>query len=90
MRYQIEFRPRVVKDLRALSSQNRGRVIQGIEKLSNDLAGDVKHLTDATPEYRLRVGDYRVLFEVEKRVAGEETLFFVIVHHVLPRDEAYR
>jgi mRNA interferase RelE/StbE len=37
--------------------------------LENDLEGDVTHLTNFTPEYRLRVGDYRVLFELaEKRV----------------------
>ncbi len=34
--------------------------------MSNDLKGDVKRLTNSTPEYRLRVGDYRVLFEIEK------------------------
>ncbi len=38
-----------------------------MEKLENDLAGDVKRLTDFTPEYRLRIGDYRVLFEIEEQ-----------------------
>ncbi len=33
--------------------------------LGDDLQGDVKRLTDFTPEYRQRVGDYRVLFEVK-------------------------
>lgn len=31
----------------------------------DDLAGDVKKLTNFAPEYRLRVGNYRVLFEVD-------------------------
>jgi len=31
----------------------------------DNLSGDVKRLSDSTPEYRLRVGDYRVLFEIE-------------------------
>ncbi len=35
--------------------------------MQNDLHGDVKRLTNFTPEYRLRVGDYRVLFEVNKQ-----------------------
>lgn len=92
MRYEIEIRPRALKDLRALSVQNQKRVLNGIEKLQDDLMGDVKHLTDATPEYRLRVGDYRVLFEIEKRSvekAGEMS-HFVVVYRVLPRAEAYR
>ncbi len=28
----------------------------------------MKRLTNYTPEYRLRVGDYRVLFEIEEDV----------------------
>ena len=39
-------------------------------------------LTGFTPEYRLRVGDYRVLFEVE----GAK----VVVYRVRHRGEAYR
>lgn len=43
---------------------------------------DVKRLTNFTPSYRLRVGDWRVLFEV-----GGGT---VIIHRVLHRREVYR
>jgi mRNA-degrading endonuclease RelE of RelBE toxin-antitoxin system len=36
-----------------------------------DLAGDVKRLSNMTPSFRLRVGDYRVLFEIEgDRIRG--------------------
>lgn len=92
MIYEIELRPRVLKDLRDLSAQNQKRVLDGIEKLRDDLAGDVKHLTDATPEYRLRAGDYRVLFEVEKREAEEDekkSVSVVVIYRVHPRDKAY-
>lgn len=41
-------------------------IFSKIEILSNDLKRDVKKLTDFTPEYRLRVSDYRILFETEK------------------------
>ena len=66
MNYDIIFKPRALKDLKALSKTMRQRIVEKIEVLKNDLAGDVKHLTDHTPEYRLRVGDYRVLFEVDQ------------------------
>jgi len=46
------------------------------------LAGDVKRLTNYTPEFRLRVGDYRVLFEVE----GET----IVIYRVLHRKDAYQ
>jgi len=61
MNYQIEFKPRAVKDLKDLSPENRRRIAEKIVVLENDLNGDVKRLTNFTPEYRLRVGDYRVL-----------------------------
>jgi mRNA interferase RelE/StbE len=59
-----------------------GRILGKIEALRNDLAGDVKRLTNFTPEYRLQVGNYRVLFEVEE---GK-----VVVYRVLHRKDAYQ
>jgi mRNA interferase RelE/StbE len=82
MRYEIEFKPRSLKDLDDLAPVNRRRVIRKIESMQNDLAGDVKRLTNFTPEYRLRVGDYRVLFEIEANR--------VVVYRVLHRRESYR
>jgi mRNA interferase RelE/StbE len=82
MIYEIEFKPRALKDLKALPDSAKRRVIAKIETLRNDLAGDVKRLTNFTPEYRLRVGDYRVLFEVE----GHK----IIVYRIIHRKDAYR
>lgn len=58
-------KPRAVKDSAALPKSAQRRILTKIEGLRHELAGDVKRLTNFTPEYRLRVGDYRVLFEVE-------------------------
>jgi len=79
--YEIDFKPRALKDLKALPKSAQRRILAKIEALRNDLAGDVKQLTNFTPEYRLRVGDYRVLFEVD-----EET---VVVYRVMHRKDAY-
>lgn len=54
-----------MKQLKALQKKDSDRVIEKICMLENDLRGDVKRLTNFTPEYRLRVGSFRVLFEVE-------------------------
>ncbi len=62
MTYDLEFKPRELKDLKTLPKSAQRRIIAKTEALRNDLTGDVKRLTDFTPEYRLRVGDYRVLF----------------------------
>ena len=70
MTYQIEFKPRALKDLKAINRDEARRIVKKIHALKNDLAGDVKRLTNFTPEYRLRAGSYRVLFEVEQRESG--------------------
>ena len=82
MPFDIEFKPRAVKDLKALPLETGRRIMDKIEGLKNDLSGDVKHLTAHTPEYRLRVGDYRVLFEVERQT--------VMIYRIVHRREAYR
>jgi len=82
MKYDIQFKPRALKDVSGLPSRIQARVLARIEEMSNDLKGDVKRLTDFTPEYRLRVGDYRVLFEVE----GDT----IIIYRIRHRSEAYR
>jgi mRNA interferase RelE/StbE len=81
MEYEIEFKPRAVKDLQSLPRSMSQRIVEKIEALRTDLAGDVKRLTNFTPEYRLRVGDYRVLFEVEASK--------VIIYRVKHRSDAY-
>jgi hypothetical protein len=41
------------------------RIVSKVQRLEYDPAGDGKRLTNYSPEYRLRVGDWRVLFDVE-------------------------
>ncbi len=81
MRYSIELRPKALRDLKRLSPEVSRRIEEKIQLLSNDLAGDVKRLVNFTPGYRLRVGDWRVLFRPE----GTRLIVYRIVH----RSEAY-
>ncbi len=82
MKYDIELKPQAVKDIQGLPSRSQARILARIEEMGDDLKGDVKRLTNFTPEYRLRVGDYRVLFEIE-----EER---IIIYRIRHRREAYR
>ncbi len=82
MKYDVKLKPRAVKDIEGLEGKDRKRVLAGLEKLEDRLVGDVKHLTQHTPEYRLRVGDFRVLFEIEAGAA--------VVYRVIHRKDAYR
>jgi mRNA interferase RelE/StbE len=82
MTYDIDFKPRSLKDLKRLPKTAQRRIFEKIEELRDDLAGDVKKLTNFTPEYRLRVGKYRVLFEVEDNK--------VVIYRVVHRKDAYQ
>lgn len=64
MKYRIELRPKAIKDLRSIDQISATRILKAIRALEIDLAGDVKRLKDFDPAYRLRVGEYRVLFDV--------------------------
>jgi mRNA interferase RelE/StbE len=82
MRYDVRFKPRAVKDIERLPPRIQGQILAGIDEISNDLKRDVKRLTNFTPEYRLRVRDYRVLFEIEDKT--------IVIYRIRHRREAYR
>ena len=65
MKYRIELKLRAIKDMRSLPKSDAVRIANALETLSDHLSGDVKRLTNYSPEYRLRIGNYRVLFEIE-------------------------
>jgi len=82
VKYHVTLKPKAEKDLRGMTSQDRRRVVERLRLLEDNLAGDVKRLTHNQPEYRMRAGDWRALFEI----ADNE----IIVYRILHRREAYR
>lgn len=81
MKYKVELKPKAVKDLKGLPQADQRHMVQKLEVLATDLQGDVKKLTDFSPEYRLRVGTWRALFDVE----GDK----IVVYRILHRSRAY-
>lgn len=81
MEYTIVFRPKAIKDLESIDQQIAARIVRKIQEMAKDLRGDIKRLTNFTPEYRLRVGDWRVLFEVNGNV--------ITIYRVIHRSKAY-
>ena len=82
IKYDVQFKPRASRDIEALPSRVQARVLARIEEMSDNLKGDVKRLTDFTPEYRLRVGHYRIPFEIEGKT--------IVIYRIRHRREAYR
>jgi mRNA interferase RelE/StbE len=67
-RYRIEYGATASNDLDSLAEKTRKQVLRKIERLELGLHGDIKHLRDADVAYRLRMGNYRILFDVEDDV----------------------
>ncbi len=82
MKYDLRITPRAEKDYRDIPPPIRTNIYRKLVALEDDLRGDVKKLTNFDPPYRLRVGDYRVLFDVE----GDE----IVIYRILHRRESYR
>jgi len=83
--YQIELKKSAEKDLRRLASDVVTRVGERMKSLADDpFPVGVRKLEATEGFYRLRVGDYRVVY----KVLAEERL--VVVYYVRHRREAYR
>ena len=54
--------------------QQRRNVGRRLDALQNNLSGDVKKLAAKTHEYRLRAGNLRVLFTLEKDLISVYTV----------------
>jgi mRNA interferase RelE/StbE len=82
VKYSVELKPRAEKDLRGLQRREQQRIVMKLRVASDDLRGDIKRLTQFQPSHRLRVGDFRVLFDIQSDK--------IVVYRILHRREAYR
>ncbi|MFO1440031.1 MAG: type II toxin-antitoxin system RelE/ParE family toxin [Verrucomicrobiaceae bacterium] len=64
MAREIEIRARAEKELSKIPKRDATRIAEAILALQGGLKGDIKKLTNHEPAYRLRVGDWRVLFDI--------------------------
>lgn len=64
--YEIEFVSSAAKEFRSLSSQLKRRISAAIDNLSqNPRPSGVRKLVGHNHLYRIRVGQYRVVYEVD-------------------------
>ncbi len=81
--WSIGFTGRADKDIQRLDHTVRSRVIRGLEALASDPDSRSLRKLTGRAESRLRVGDSRVLIELDRQTRT------IIVHRVLPRGRAY-
>jgi mRNA interferase RelE/StbE len=64
--YDIEWKENVLKELEKLESPLARRIIKKVGELSeNPFSKDIKRLKGCN-DFRLRVGDYRIIFAIEQ------------------------
>jgi mRNA interferase RelE/StbE len=85
MSYSVTFASAAAKDIRALSEEIRrrvGRAINGLEH--NPRPAGARKLSAEEDTYRVRVGDYRVVYVIEDRARS------VLVARIRHRRDVYR
>ncbi len=84
--YSIDFKPSVEKDLRSLPKTLVSRVMERIDRLKTDpFPRQAVKLSGTERFYRIRVGDYRIVYEVDTR-ARQITIYYVLTaaRHTAP------
>ena len=61
MIYKIKIRPKALKFIEKQTKTQRLRIYKAIYNLPN---GDVKKMVGCKNEFRLRVGSYRIIYEI--------------------------
>jgi mRNA interferase RelE/StbE len=76
MTYQVELKPKARKFLSSLSVIERQRINERLKQISNDpRSNGVIKLSGKTPEqYRIRQGDYRILYSIHDNVLVVEVI----------------
>ncbi len=78
---ELEITTKARKDIQSLPLKDRENVIDKIDVCINSNTSNIKKLINHDPEYRLRVGNYRVLFNIDNNT--------MIVARVIHRKNAY-
>lgn len=82
--YRVEFSKRAEKDLRRIDSRYLSRLIETTEALGAEpRPPGTKKLVGSEHTYRLRVGDYRIIYEIE------DDKLVILVVRVRHRQSAY-
>ena len=85
MTYRVELTPRARRDLKSLPQQVQSRLQSHMDALAeNPRPHGIKKLAGEDDTYRIRVGAYRILYQIQ------DEILLVLVVKIAPRREAYR
>jgi len=85
LKYRIEFKKSAAKFLKKLPKQDRRRIRDKIDSFAENLPDPITtKMKGDNPFHRVRVGDYRIIYEIH-----EDTLV-ILVLKIGHRKEVYR
>lgn len=82
--YRLFIKPSAGKDIEGLPKQERGRIVAKISSLSRDPKPPGCEKLSGHDRYRLRQGNYRILYEIQ------DLALIVVVVKVGHRRDVYR
>lgn len=86
MSYTVTIKRQAQKKLQSLPRNERGRLAEKINQLGqnpDDSGLDTKRLA-GTPLYRLRVGDWRIIYD------RQDAVKVIAIEKIKPRGDAYK
>ena len=85
MPYEIRFKKSSRKELESLDNKTQRRIVSAIESLAlNPMPQGASKLKAPVPLWRIRVGSFRVLYEIQNSV------LLVYVVKIAHRNDVYR
>lgn len=85
MPYQIEWKPSALREFKKLPADIRPEVERKVEALAENPRPDgCRKLAGMEKTYRMRHGDYRIIYEVE------DSRVLVHILRIRPRRDSYR
>jgi len=83
--YKITWKKSAFQELKKIQNEYIPKIIDSVEKLSADpFPPGVKKLSGSDKTFRIRVGNYRIIYEIEKQIL---TIQIIRVRH---RKDAYK
>ena len=83
--YRIEWKSSAEKELKAIDRQHIPRILEAVESLAiNPFPSQTRKLRDVEKSYRIRVGDYRIVYQVDEKEG------MVTIYHIRHRKDIYR
>ena len=85
MAYRVEIKPKALRALAEVPNPQRRRIVKAIDALAADpRPAGCRKLAGSEDTYRVRVGDYRVVYEIADRI------MIVYVVRIGHRKDVYR